>query len=191
MDRESRILAIACLCAAALAPVPAAAQGFNGAKEKVTLHRKLPALVHLPGDTVKVTVTSADEDGALPYDFQAMLETELLKDSIRICAATTSQRNRSSARSPSTRTPIPFTPRDWRRGSRSARAGRPDQERDQAIGLRAHHGQPERLLSGQDRRWPDLDFRQHQRRTTIENSTARETPRPMASWARLPATSAV
>jgi hypothetical protein len=81
MGRESKILAVACLGAAALAAVPALAQGFNGAKEKVTLHRKLTAIVHLPGDTIKVVVNSADEDGALPYDFQAMLETELLKDS--------------------------------------------------------------------------------------------------------------
>ncbi|MGA2569238.1 MAG: hypothetical protein ABSF23_01850 [Terracidiphilus sp.] len=81
MDRESRFLAIVCFGAAVLAPVPAPGQGFNGAKEKVTLHRKLPAIVHLPGDTIKVVVNSADEDGALPYDFQAMLETELLKDS--------------------------------------------------------------------------------------------------------------
>ncbi len=63
-----------------LPAAPAGAQSFGAAKEKVTLQRKLPALVHLPGDTIKVTVTSADEDGALPYDFQALLETELLKD---------------------------------------------------------------------------------------------------------------
>jgi len=63
-----------------IAAVPAGAQGFGANKEKVTLQRKLPALIHLPGETIKVTVTSADEDGALPYDFQALLETELLKD---------------------------------------------------------------------------------------------------------------
>ncbi len=34
----------------------------------------------MPGDSIKVTVTSASPDGALPYDFQALLETELLKD---------------------------------------------------------------------------------------------------------------
>jgi tetratricopeptide (TPR) repeat protein len=65
----------------ALLAASAAGQTFSGSKEKVTLHRKLPAIVHLPGDSIKVSVTSADEDGALPYDFQAMLETELLKDS--------------------------------------------------------------------------------------------------------------
>ena len=63
-----------------LPAAPAGAQSFGAAKEKVTLQRKLPALIHLPGETIKVTVTSAGEDGALPYDFQALLETELLKD---------------------------------------------------------------------------------------------------------------
>ena len=49
-------------------------------KLRVTLQRKLPALVHLPSDTIKLTVTTADEDSTLPFDFQALLETELLKD---------------------------------------------------------------------------------------------------------------
>ncbi len=80
MGRESRILALVCLGIGALATAPLVAQSFGASKEKVTLHRKLPAIVHLPGDTIKVTVSSADEDGALPYDFQALLETELLKD---------------------------------------------------------------------------------------------------------------
>ncbi len=65
---------------AALAAAPIHAQGFGGTKQQVTLQRKLPAIIHLPGDTIKVSVTTADEDGALPYDFQALLETELLKD---------------------------------------------------------------------------------------------------------------
>jgi tetratricopeptide (TPR) repeat protein len=80
MNRASGFLAIACLSVAALAAMPSAAQGFGASKVKVTLQRKLPALVHLPGNTIKVTVTAADVDGALPYDFQALLETELLKD---------------------------------------------------------------------------------------------------------------
>jgi tetratricopeptide (TPR) repeat protein len=80
MSREVKVLAIACLAVGALSLAPIQAQNFGAAKEKVTLQRKLPAVVHLPGDTIKVTVTSADEDGALPYDFQALLETELLKD---------------------------------------------------------------------------------------------------------------
>ena len=49
------------LGAGALAAVPAGAQSFGTAKEKVALQRKLPALVHLPGDTIKVTVTGDDD----------------------------------------------------------------------------------------------------------------------------------
>lgn len=71
---------VACVVAVALTAKPAGAQNFGASKEKVTLHRKLPALVHLPGNSIKVTVTGGEADGALPYDFQALLETELLKD---------------------------------------------------------------------------------------------------------------
>jgi tetratricopeptide (TPR) repeat protein len=80
MSRSAKIVLLLSISIALLAAVPAGAQGFGANKEKVTLQRKLPALIHLPGETIKVTVTSADEDGALPYDFQALLETELLKD---------------------------------------------------------------------------------------------------------------
>ncbi|MGB0081280.1 MAG: hypothetical protein WBP90_07100 [Terracidiphilus sp.] len=80
MMRASRLLAIACLSAAALAAIPSQAQGFGTSKLRVTLQRKLPALVHLPSDTIKLTVSTADEDSTLPFDFQALLETELLKD---------------------------------------------------------------------------------------------------------------
>lgn len=69
-----------CAGAMALATLPATAQNFGAAKEKVLLQRKLPALVRLPGNSIKVTVTGGDSDGALSYDFQALLETELLKD---------------------------------------------------------------------------------------------------------------
>ena len=80
MNRASRFLAIACFSAAALTAIPSQAQGFGASKVKVTLQRKLPALVHLPSNTIKLTVTTADQDGTLPFDFQALLETELLKD---------------------------------------------------------------------------------------------------------------
>jgi len=83
MDRPALIIVVVTsLAAAATLSVPAAGQGFGASKEKVTLHRKLPAVIHLPGDTIKVIVNSADteENGTLPYDFQALLETELLKD---------------------------------------------------------------------------------------------------------------
>ncbi len=72
--------AVTSLVTAALVAIPAGAQNFGAQKEKVTLQRKLPALVHLPGNSIKVTVTGGESDGALPYDFQALLETELLKD---------------------------------------------------------------------------------------------------------------
>lgn len=80
MSRVSRILVLACLGAGALAATPCSSQGFGASKLRVTLERKLPALVHLPGNVIKLTVSTADEDGTLPYDFQALLETELLKD---------------------------------------------------------------------------------------------------------------
>ena len=82
MSRSARIVLLFLLSIGLLAAAPARAQGFGANKEKVTLQRKLPALVHLPGDTIKVVIASSDaeEDGALPYDFQALLETELLKD---------------------------------------------------------------------------------------------------------------
>ena len=82
MSRSAKIVLPFLLSIGLLSAVPSRAQGFGANKEKVTLHRKLPAVVHLPGDTIKVVIASSDaeEDGALPYDFQALLETELLKD---------------------------------------------------------------------------------------------------------------
>jgi hypothetical protein len=80
MSRSAKNLVIVSLGIGALMAAPAGAQSFGAAKEKVTLQRKLPALIRLPGDSIKVVVTSGGDDGALPYDFQALLETELLKD---------------------------------------------------------------------------------------------------------------
>jgi tetratricopeptide (TPR) repeat protein len=82
MNRSARIILLFSMSIGLLAAAPAGAQGFGASKEKVTLHRRLPAVIHLPGDTIKVVINSSDaeEDGALPYDFQALLETELLKD---------------------------------------------------------------------------------------------------------------
>jgi tetratricopeptide (TPR) repeat protein len=71
---------VLCLCAGALAALPAGAQSFGAQKEKVTLHRKLPALIHLTGDSIKVDVPGSDTSGDVSYDLQALLETELLKD---------------------------------------------------------------------------------------------------------------
>jgi tetratricopeptide (TPR) repeat protein len=82
MSRSAKIVLLFSISVGLLSAASAGAQGFGASKEKVTLHRKLPAVVHLPGDSIKVVINSSDaeEDGALPYDFQALLETELLTD---------------------------------------------------------------------------------------------------------------
>jgi hypothetical protein len=80
MSRAATTWALLCLGAGALAVVPAGAQSFGAQKEKVTLHRKLPALIHLTGDSIKVVVPGSDSMGDVSYDLQALLETELLKD---------------------------------------------------------------------------------------------------------------
>lgn len=59
-------------------------QSFGAAKEKVTLLRKLPALVHLPGDTIAVRVSGHDEHSDLARDLQSMLEAEITKDDPRL-----------------------------------------------------------------------------------------------------------
>ena len=80
MRRVLNILILTCICAGAPGATRSPAQGFGTSKLRVTLQRKLPALVHLPSNTIKLTVSTADEDSTLPYDFQALLDTELLKD---------------------------------------------------------------------------------------------------------------
>jgi hypothetical protein len=71
---------VLCLSAGALTVLPAGAQSFGAQKEKVTLHRKLPAIIHLPGGSIKVVVPGQDTAGDVSYDLQALLETEILKD---------------------------------------------------------------------------------------------------------------
>lgn len=66
------------------------AQNFGTAKTKVTLQRKLPALVHLSGETFKVKVTGHDNQSDLTHDLEALLETELLKDDPHMRADETS-----------------------------------------------------------------------------------------------------
>ena len=80
MNRAGSIAAFLLLSSALPALAPARAQSFGAAKEKVTLTRKLPALVHLTGDTIKVKVAGGPQLGEMPGDFQALLETELMKD---------------------------------------------------------------------------------------------------------------
>lgn len=66
--------------AVGVAAVPLQAQNFGVAKTKVTLQRKLPALMHLPGNTIRVRVVARDDQADLARDLQALLETELLQD---------------------------------------------------------------------------------------------------------------
>jgi tetratricopeptide (TPR) repeat protein len=80
MNRAAIIGVAVCAGTGVLITSPARSQNFGAAKDKVTLQRKLPALVHMPGNSIKVTVTGGESDGALAYDLQALLETELLKD---------------------------------------------------------------------------------------------------------------
>src|SRR5580658_4596842 len=80
MNRAANSLALACFSATVMIATQAGAQSFGAAKEKVTLHRKLPALIHLPGSSVKVVVPGSGSAGDVAYDLQALLETEILKD---------------------------------------------------------------------------------------------------------------
>jgi tetratricopeptide (TPR) repeat protein len=84
MNLAQRIRFLVCLCVGLLAATAAYAQNFGAAKEKVTLVRKLPALVHLSGTTINVRVTGHDEQSDLAHDLKALLETELLKDDPRL-----------------------------------------------------------------------------------------------------------
>ncbi|MGA7524701.1 MAG: hypothetical protein WBW84_19790 [Acidobacteriaceae bacterium] len=63
-----------------LAAAPLQGQGFGMAKTKVTLERKMPALMQLPGDTIRVKVAGRQDQADLARDLQALLETELLQD---------------------------------------------------------------------------------------------------------------
>jgi hypothetical protein len=80
-----RVIETATVAALAIASmaVPVQGQNFGMAKTKVNLDRKLPALYHLPGNTIRVRVTGhADhaDQADLASDLQTQLETELLKD---------------------------------------------------------------------------------------------------------------
>lgn len=84
MNRGVKLQVAVCLTIGLLATAAAGAQSFGTAKEKVTLLRKLPALVHLPGETIAVKVTGHDEHSDLARDLQSMLEAELTKDDPRL-----------------------------------------------------------------------------------------------------------
>lgn len=76
---------VVALCAGVVS-APLHGQGFGMAKAKVTLERKLPALIQLPGDTIRVKVTGHEDQTDLARDLQALLETELLKDNPQLRA---------------------------------------------------------------------------------------------------------
>ena len=78
MNRGMKLQFVACLAIGLLTAAPIYAQNFGTAKEKVTLMRKLPALVHLTGTTLEVKVEGHADDVA--RDLQSLLEAELLKD---------------------------------------------------------------------------------------------------------------
>lgn len=78
---KSRRMLVATAVAVVVAALPALGQGFGMDKTKIVLHRKLPALVQLPGDRISVkvvTVHPGDVDEAA--DLQSQLMTELLKN---------------------------------------------------------------------------------------------------------------
>ncbi len=81
MKSRGVLVAAAVAVALVVLTLPVFGQGFGMDKTKVVLHRKLPALMQLPGDkiTVKVvTVHPGDVDEAA--DLQSQLMTELLKN---------------------------------------------------------------------------------------------------------------
>lgn len=73
--------AVALAAALAIAALPVFGQGFGMEKTKVILHRKLPALIQLPGNRIAVkvvTVHPGQVDEAA--DLQSQLMTELMKN---------------------------------------------------------------------------------------------------------------
>lgn len=78
----SRAVAVAWMMAAVA--VWGQSFGMPLMKSKVTLQRKLPALMQLPGNTVKVTVTGHAGPADLPADLQTMLSAELVKNDPRL-----------------------------------------------------------------------------------------------------------
>jgi hypothetical protein len=84
MDLAMKLRVVTCLSIGLLTQAATGAQSFGAAKEKVTLMRKLPALVSLPGETIRVKVTGHADQSDLANDLQSLLETELLKDDPRL-----------------------------------------------------------------------------------------------------------
>ncbi|HEY6766146.1 MAG TPA: hypothetical protein VI386_15420 [Candidatus Sulfotelmatobacter sp.] len=79
--RLSFVLSMLASLVALMAPTLNHAQGFGTIKEKVQLHRKLPAVAHLGGSSFTVKATSHSPSGKEVADLLPdMLETELLKN---------------------------------------------------------------------------------------------------------------
>ncbi|HEY2471094.1 MAG TPA: hypothetical protein VGI45_25085 [Terracidiphilus sp.] len=74
------LAAVASLTLLSLSSTSLQSQSFGAAKEKVLLQRRLPALAHLTGTTIKVKATAHKEFTDLAPDLEALLETELLKN---------------------------------------------------------------------------------------------------------------
>jgi len=77
-----RGIGTAAVLAVAAVALPVQAQNFGMMmKTRVTLQRRLPALVQLPGKTIRVRVTSAHQNtDVISTDLQSQLTTELLKN---------------------------------------------------------------------------------------------------------------
>ena len=83
------IATAACFLGLSLASTSLHSQSFGTAKETVQLQRRLPALAHLSGNTIKVKATAHREFADLAPDLESLLETELLKNDPRLSTSST------------------------------------------------------------------------------------------------------
>jgi hypothetical protein len=79
-----RRIAGAAVVAVASMTLTVQAQNFGAAKTKVTLQRKLPALIHVPESSIRVKASMHGDTTNLAQDLQSQLETELLKDDAKL-----------------------------------------------------------------------------------------------------------
>lgn len=79
-----RVDAAAFVLAVAAVGLPVHGQSFGMAKARVTLQRKLPALMPVEGDSIRVRVTAHGDATSLAQDLQSQLLTELLKDDAKL-----------------------------------------------------------------------------------------------------------
>lgn len=81
LGAKIRLAVVTVVTAAALASVPAGAQGFGRVKKKITLQRRLPSAVHLQQSKISVKVTAENSRNAdVAQTLRDALETELLKN---------------------------------------------------------------------------------------------------------------